>query len=153
MLSRRPAYQTWSTDAVASPPLALTGERTLPGIWHENYWLRRHQAAYDVFAPMCAGARVLEAGCGDGYGAARLSAEGARAAPGRGPGDEHAQPAHLPARQRLPLTLFFKSIMHFPEPRASPLVSAPKIKVDHALSGTASRDCCLIDRPRTKDRS
>jgi SAM-dependent methyltransferase len=59
-------------------PLTLTGERTLPGIWHENYWLRRHQAAYEVFAPMCMGARVLEAGCGEGYGAARLSAEGAR---------------------------------------------------------------------------
>ena len=59
-------------------PLTLTGERTLPGIWQENYWLRRHQAAYDVFAPACAGARVLEAGCGEGYGAARLSAAGAR---------------------------------------------------------------------------
>lgn len=63
---------------MARAALTLTGERTLPGIWHENYWLRRHQAAYDVFAPMCAGARVLEAGCGEGYGAARLSAEGAR---------------------------------------------------------------------------
>jgi SAM-dependent methyltransferase len=64
---------------VAEPvPLSLTGERTLPGIWHENYWLRRHQAAYDVIAPMCTGACVLEAGCGEGYGAARLSAAGAR---------------------------------------------------------------------------
>lgn len=58
--------------------LTLTGERTLPGIWHENYWLRRHQVAYDAFAPLCAGARVLEAGCGEGYGAARLAAAGAR---------------------------------------------------------------------------
>jgi SAM-dependent methyltransferase len=58
--------------------LTLTGERTLPGIWHENYWLRRHQAAYAVFAPMCPGARVLEAGCGEGYGAASLSAAGAQ---------------------------------------------------------------------------
>ena len=46
------------TEPVA---LSLTGERTLPGIWQENYWLRRHEAAYDVFAPMCTGARVLEA--------------------------------------------------------------------------------------------
>jgi SAM-dependent methyltransferase len=59
-------------------PLTLTGERTLPGIWQENYWLRRHQAAYDVFAATCTGASVLEAGCGEGYGAARLSAAGAR---------------------------------------------------------------------------
>jgi SAM-dependent methyltransferase len=58
--------------------LLLTGERTLPGIWQENYWLRRHEAAYDVMAPMCTGALVLEAGCGEGYGAARLSAAGAR---------------------------------------------------------------------------
>ena len=50
----------------------------MPGIWHENYWLRRHEAAYAVFAPMCQGARVLEAGCGEGYGAARIAAMGAR---------------------------------------------------------------------------
>jgi SAM-dependent methyltransferase len=65
------------SESPLPPALTLTGERTLPGIWHENYWLRRHQVAYDVFAPSCAGARVLEAGCGEGYGAARLSAAGA----------------------------------------------------------------------------
>jgi SAM-dependent methyltransferase len=63
---------------MASKPLTLTGERTLPGIWQENYWLRRHEAAYEDFSPLCAGARVLEAGCGEGYGAARLSAAGAK---------------------------------------------------------------------------
>ena len=56
-------------------PLPLTGERTLPGIWHENYWFRRHEAAYLAAAPFCRGARVLEAGCGEGYGAALLSRE------------------------------------------------------------------------------
>jgi SAM-dependent methyltransferase len=61
-----------------TPPLELTGERTLPGIWHENYWMRRHEAAYAVFAPMCRGARVLDAGCGEGYGAAHLARAGAR---------------------------------------------------------------------------
>jgi hypothetical protein len=25
--------------------LPLTGERTVPGVWHENYWFRRHEAA------------------------------------------------------------------------------------------------------------
>jgi SAM-dependent methyltransferase len=65
------------TDTGA-PVLTLTGERTLPGIWHENYWLRRHQVAYDAFAPLCAQRRVLDAGCGEGYGAARLSVAGAR---------------------------------------------------------------------------
>jgi len=57
------------------PPggLTLTGERTLPGIAHENYWFRRHEAAYLALAPFVAGARVLEAGCGEGYGAAMLA--------------------------------------------------------------------------------
>lgn len=52
--------------------LTLTGERTLPGIAAENYWFRRHEVAYAWLAPWCLGARVLDAGCGEGYGAAAL---------------------------------------------------------------------------------
>jgi SAM-dependent methyltransferase len=58
-------------------PLLLTGERTLPGIPHENYWFRRHEAAYLAVAPLAARMRVLEAGAGEGYGAALLSQRGA----------------------------------------------------------------------------
>jgi SAM-dependent methyltransferase len=56
------------------PPadLVLTGERTLPGIDHENYWFRRHEAAYLALLPFVHGATVVEAGCGEGYGAAVL---------------------------------------------------------------------------------
>lgn len=61
------------TDAA----LTLTGERTLPGIERENYWFRRHEAAYRAIAPFCRGALVLDAGCGEGYGAALLRREGA----------------------------------------------------------------------------
>ena len=33
--------------AVTTPAeLQLTGERTLPGVWQENYWFRRHEAGY-----------------------------------------------------------------------------------------------------------
>jgi SAM-dependent methyltransferase len=53
--------------------LILTGERTLPGIEHENYWFRRHEVAYLVLRPFVAGARVLEAGSGEGYGAGLLA--------------------------------------------------------------------------------
>lgn len=49
--------------------LALTGERTVPGIPAENYWFRRHEVVYQWLAPRCAGRDVLEAGCGEGYGA------------------------------------------------------------------------------------
>lgn len=53
--------------------LPLTGERTVPGIAVENYWFRRHEVVYELLAPLCARRTVLEAGCGEGYGAERLS--------------------------------------------------------------------------------
>ncbi|MDQ0376873.1 class I SAM-dependent methyltransferase [Amycolatopsis thermophila] len=53
--------------------LHLTGERTVPGIAEENYWFRRHEAAYHELLPWCAGAVVLEAGCGEGYGAGLIA--------------------------------------------------------------------------------
>ncbi len=53
--------------------LLLTGERTLPGIPAENYWFRRHEAAYVFLSGRLAGARLLEIGCGEGYGAHLLS--------------------------------------------------------------------------------
>jgi SAM-dependent methyltransferase len=56
-----------------STGLPLTGERTVPGMPQENYWFRRHEVVYRALAPRCAGARVLEAGCGEGYGADLLS--------------------------------------------------------------------------------
>jgi SAM-dependent methyltransferase len=57
--------------------LPLTGERTVPGIPAENYWFRRHEAVYAALAPRCAGRTVLEAGCGEGYGADLLAQAGA----------------------------------------------------------------------------
>ncbi|ONI85398.1 SAM-dependent methyltransferase [Actinosynnema sp. ALI-1.44] len=56
-----------------SAGLPLTGERTVPGIPEENYWFRRHEAAYLMLAPYCRDAVVLEAGCGEGYGADLLA--------------------------------------------------------------------------------
>ncbi|MDP9094873.1 MAG: class I SAM-dependent methyltransferase [Actinomycetota bacterium] len=54
--------------------LPLTGERTVPGVPQENYWFRRHEAAYAFAGPLVAGRRVLEVGCGEGYGTAALAA-------------------------------------------------------------------------------
>ncbi|MFB6724352.1 class I SAM-dependent methyltransferase [Kribbella sp. NPDC056345] len=58
--------------------LTLTGERTAPGIWHENYWFARHEAAYRwiVAELLPVAGRVLEAGCGEGYGAELLRTAG-----------------------------------------------------------------------------
>ena len=49
--------------------LPLTGERTVPGLAVENYWFRRHEVVYLRCAELCAAREVLEAGCGEGYGA------------------------------------------------------------------------------------
>jgi len=59
------------------PPLALTGERTLPDVPEENYWYRRHLAVYEWIAPQVRGMRVVDLACGEGYGSAVLAREAA----------------------------------------------------------------------------
>jgi SAM-dependent methyltransferase len=59
------------------PPLALTGERTLPDVPEENYWFRRHLAVYEWIAQRCAGLRVADLACGEGYGADLLATRAA----------------------------------------------------------------------------
>jgi SAM-dependent methyltransferase len=62
------------------PDLVLTGERTLPGIPDERYWFQRHVVAYRYAVERleaAAARRVLDAGCGEGYGLALLAAGGA----------------------------------------------------------------------------
>lgn len=55
------------------PPLALTGERTLPDVPAENYWYRRHLAVYEWIGARVIGHRVLDMACGEGYGSEVLS--------------------------------------------------------------------------------
>jgi SAM-dependent methyltransferase len=66
-------------------PLVLTGERTLPGIPDEAYWFARHVVAYRIAADHVTARaitsapvrRVLDAGCGEGYGIAAIVDAGA----------------------------------------------------------------------------
>ncbi len=60
------------------PPLALTGERTLPDVPEENYWFRRHLVVYEWIAERVSGLRAIDMACGEGYGSDVL----ARAAAG-----------------------------------------------------------------------
>jgi SAM-dependent methyltransferase len=53
--------------------LELTGERTLPGIPHENYWFQRHVAVYEFARTLAEGKRVIDIGCGEGYGSSILA--------------------------------------------------------------------------------
>ena len=59
------------------PPLALTGERTLPDVPDENYWFRRHLAVYEWIAGRLAGLSVADLACGEGYGSDLLAATAA----------------------------------------------------------------------------
>ena len=66
------------TDQPAGvPPLALTGERTLPDVPEENYWFRRHLAVYEWIAERVRGQRVVDMACGEGYGSALLASRAA----------------------------------------------------------------------------
>jgi SAM-dependent methyltransferase len=59
------------------PPLALTGERTLPDVPEENYWYRRHLVVYEWIAERVRGRRVVDMACGEGYGSALLASTAA----------------------------------------------------------------------------
>jgi len=64
------------------PPLALTGERTLPDVPEENYWYQRHLVVYEWIALRVAGLRVADLACGEGYGSDVLARGGAVAVVG-----------------------------------------------------------------------
>jgi 2-polyprenyl-3-methyl-5-hydroxy-6-metoxy-1,4-benzoquinol methylase len=55
------------------PPLALTGERTLPDVPEENYWYRRHLHVYEWIAERVPGQDVIDMACGEGYGTGVLA--------------------------------------------------------------------------------
>ena len=76
------------------PPLALTGERTLPDVPAENYWFRRHLAVYEWIAERCAGLHVVDMACGEGYGSSVL-ARRARAVTGVDANPEALEHARL----------------------------------------------------------
>lgn len=66
---------------VSESGLQLTGERTVPGIREETYWFTRHEAAYRwvcrTFIDAIGGGIVVDAGSGEGYGAAMIADAGA----------------------------------------------------------------------------
>ena len=53
--------------------MRFTGERLPEGDPHYQADMARHLAAYLVARPYCANSTVLDAGCGEGYGAALVA--------------------------------------------------------------------------------
>jgi SAM-dependent methyltransferase len=114
------------------PPLALTGERTLPDVPAENYWFRRHLAVYEWIAERCAGLEVVDMACGEGYGV-ELLARRARRVTGVDANPEAHEHARLKYEQpgvrfvrdlverfseRCDAVVFLQTIEHVEEPRA-----------------------------------
>ena len=67
------AHHLQENQPAGVPPLALTGERTLPDVPEENYWYRRHLAVYEWIAARVGGQRVADLACGEGYGSNLLA--------------------------------------------------------------------------------
>ena len=113
------------------PPLELTGERTLPDVPAENYWFRRHLVVYEWIAERCAGLKVVDMACGEGYGADVL-ARRAREVTGVDANPEAFEHARLKytrpgvrfVRNMIELhsepcdvVVFLQTIEHVPDPR------------------------------------
>jgi 2-polyprenyl-3-methyl-5-hydroxy-6-metoxy-1,4-benzoquinol methylase len=94
------------------PPLALTGERTLPDVPEENYWYQRHLVVYEWIAARVAGLHVVDVASGEGYGADVLAGSAASVL-----GIEPNPDAYEHARLRYPRVTFRRDIAEtFVEP-------------------------------------
>jgi SAM-dependent methyltransferase len=120
------------------PPLALTGERTLPDVAAENYWYRRHLVVYEWIGARVAGRRVLDMACGEGYGSEVLSRSAASVVgvDGNPEAHEHARLRYVrqnlrferglvetfedsdPARPTFDAVVFLQTIEHVQDPEA-----------------------------------
>jgi SAM-dependent methyltransferase len=88
------------------PPLALTGERTLPDVPAENYWYQRHLVVYEWIAQRVPGARVIDMASGEGYGSDVLARTAASVV-----GVEANPDAFEHARLRYPAVRFERALV------------------------------------------
>ncbi len=110
------------------PPLELTGERTLPDVPEENYWYRRHVAVYVWIAERCAGLRVVDLACGEGYGSDLLAA---RAAEVTGVDANPEAFEHARARYRRPNLTFQRGVVEEFDERVDAVVFLQTIEHIH----------------------
>jgi 2-polyprenyl-3-methyl-5-hydroxy-6-metoxy-1,4-benzoquinol methylase len=127
-----PVYEQRDQPA-GVPPLALTGERTLPDVPAENYWFRRHLAVYEWIAARVEGMHVVDMACGEGYGSDVLarSAASVVGVDANPDAHEHARLRYRRANLRFERALvesysepadavvFLQTIEHLPDPGAA----------------------------------
>jgi SAM-dependent methyltransferase len=143
----RPAHGGMRMD-VALPvepgALPLTGERTVPGVAEENYWFRRHEIVYRFALPLVTGKRVLEVGCGEGYGTARLASAAARVL-----GVDYDALATAHASATYPQAHFVRAnLAALPAPSGSVDVVATLQVIEHVWNHPEFvRECLRVLRP------
>jgi SAM-dependent methyltransferase len=127
-----------------TPSLPLTGERTVPGVAEENYWFRRHEVAYRFALPCVAGQRVLEVGCGEGYGTALLATEAATVV-----GIDYDALTVAHAAARYPQTRFVRAnLAALPMPSASVDMIATLQVIEHVWNHNEFvGECLRVLRP------
>jgi 2-polyprenyl-3-methyl-5-hydroxy-6-metoxy-1,4-benzoquinol methylase len=147
------------------PPLALTGERTLPDVPEENYWFRRHLVVYEWIAARVAGMSVIDMACGEGYGTMALARTARRVVgvDANPEAHEHARLRYRAANLRFERALvdaftepaecivFLQTIEHLEDPGAV---------LAHFRSLVGERGCVYVSTPNVltlapagKDRS
>ncbi|QRP44562.1 class I SAM-dependent methyltransferase [Amycolatopsis sp. FDAARGOS 1241] len=133
--------------ATRAEALHLTGERTVPGIPEENYWFRRHEAAYLALLPHCAGATVLEAGCGEGYGAGLIATKAKRVL-----ALDHDVPTTEHVRRRYPdVAVARANLVHLPLAAGSVDVVANFQVIEHLWDQAGFlAECFRVLRPGGK---
>ncbi len=135
------------------PPLALTGERTLPDVPEENYWYRRHEVVYEWIAQRAVGLRVIDMACGEGYGSAILARGGAASVVGVDANPDAHEHARL--RYSAPNLRFARDLVQtFDEPCDAVVflqtiehVEEPGTILDHFRSLTGNRGTAYISTP------
>ncbi len=135
------------------PPLALTGERTLPDVPEENYWYRRHEVVYEWVAARVAGLRVVDMACGEGYGSQILARNGAASVVGVDANPEAHDHARL--RYTAPNLRFARDMVQtFDEPCDAVVflqtiehVEDPGMILEHFKTLTGKRGVSYISTP------
>ena len=124
--------------------LPLTGERTVPDLAEENYWFRRHEAAYEFAAPLVTGRIVLEVGCGEGYGTDLLARSAERVL-----GIDYDPLTVTHAAATYPSAHFVRAnLAALPVPSASVDVVATLQVIEHVWDhGQFVRECLRVLRP------
>ncbi|WP_310785189.1 class I SAM-dependent methyltransferase [Mycobacterium sp. Z3061] len=131
-------------DHAADPGLTLTGERTIPDLDIENYWFRRHEVVYERLAPRCAGRDVLEAGCGEGYGADLIAGLAAKVV-----AVDYDESAVAHVRHRYPrVQVLHANLTELPLPDATLDVVVNFQVIEHLWDqGQFIRECARVLRP------